>query len=450
MTESVRQVVPSSASSFSGVLFSSSDSGATFDNSTATNPPTNDIFSHVDMQLTTGSKAIPDNKPVTSPSKSAAELFTDLSVQLTESYSLLEEQVADLTSELNTVSEQRIQELKDKEQVANRLEQLINFLPGGVVVLDQRGIVVEINPTAEEMLERHLKGRLWRDVISQCFSPKSDDGHEVSNNKGKRINIATRSLGVDGQIILLTDQTETRHLQAQLSRHERLTALGKMVSTLAHQVRTPLSAAMLYANHILDESLPVHKRQDFTQKIVNRLHEMERQVRDMLLFVKAGMPLDDRLTIGELQSQLVESTEMLFTHHSVKCRWLTENSEKNITCNKDALIGAVLNLINNSVQAMEDVKDKGIEKNAELCIALYQQHTDQLVINVVDNGVGIDDVAKPHVNELFFTTKSQGTGIGLSVVNTVVKAHNSGTFSLKNNLSSGASAVLTLPILLSD
>jgi two-component system sensor histidine kinase FlrB len=445
MTESVRQVVTSNASSFSGVLFSSSNSDAVFDADVV-----GDVLSDVDVRAMKGLKDVQKNNKRLPPSpKSAVELFTDLSVQLTESYGLLEGQVANLTSELNTVSEQRIQELKDKEQVANRLEHLINFLPGGVVVLDQRGIVVEINPTAEEMLKHHLKGQLWRDVISQCFSPKSDDGHEVSNNKGQRINIATRSLGEDGQIILLTDQTETRHLQAQLSRHERLTALGKMVSTLAHQVRTPLSSAMLYANHILDESLPTHKRQDFTKKIVNRLHEMERQVRDMLLFVKAGMPLDDRLTIGDLKAQLVESTEMLFSHHGVECTWLTDNTENTITCNKDALIGAVLNLINNSVQAMEDVAEKGAEQGAELHVNIYQELPSQLVIKIVDNGIGIDESAKPHVNELFFTTKSQGTGIGLSVVNTVVKAHNNGTFSLKNNVSAGASAILKLPIILS-
>jgi two-component system sensor histidine kinase FlrB len=449
MTESVRQVVSSSASSFSGVFFSSSESDALFDNSVFDDDVVGDVLADVDTLAIKGLKDTQKaNKRQSQPSQSAVELFTDLSVQLTESYSLLEGQVADLTSELNTVSEQRIQELKDKEQVANRLEHLINFLPGGVVVLDHRGIVVEINPAAEDMLEHHLKGQLWRDVISQCFSPKSDDGHEVSNNKGQRINIATRSLGEDGQIILLTDQTETRDLQSQLSRHERLTALGKMVSTLAHQVRTPLSSAMLYANHILDESLSTQKRQDFTRKIVNRLHEMERQVRDMLLFVKAGMPLDDRLTIGDLQSQLEESTEMLFAHHSVECNWLTDNTDKIITCNKDALTGAVLNLINNSVQAMEDGTEMDAENGAELHVMLYQELSNQLVIKVVDNGIGIDESAKPHVNELFFTTKSQGTGIGLSVVNTVVKAHNSGTFSLKNNSLSGASAVLKLPIIL--
>lgn len=372
-------------------------------------------------------------------SKSAVELFNDLSVQLTESYSLLENRVADLTSELNTVSEQRMQELKDKEQVANRLEHLINFLPGGVIVLDQRGIIVEVNPAAEEMLLSDLKGRLWRDLIQQCFSPKSDDGHEVSNNKGQRINIATRSLGEDGQIILLTDQTETRHLQAELSRHERLTALGKMVSTLAHQVRTPLSAAMLYGSHLLHESLTPEKRYEFTQKMVNRLYEMERQVRDMLLFVKAGMPLDDRITIGELQGQLSESLEMLLYQHSANCEWRVDNPDTIIICNKDALIGAILNLINNSLQAMDE--------GGHLKISFEEKNKNRLQITVVDDGIGIDEDIQPHINELFFTTKSQGTGIGLSVVNTVAKSHNKGYFTLGNNAAGGAIARLTLPII---
>jgi two-component system sensor histidine kinase FlrB len=281
---------------------------------------------------------------------------------------------------------------------------------------------------------------LWRDVIHQCFSPKNDDGHEVSNTQGQRINIATRSLGQDGQIILLTDQTETRHLQAELSRHERLTALGKMVSTLAHQVRTPLSSAMLYGSHLLNEpSLSEQKRYEFTQKMVNRLHEIERQVRDMLLFVKAGMPLDDQLSVGELQALLSESTEMLFSHHSIRCCWTVEQPNTKISCNKDALIGAILNLVNNSVQAMEE--------EGELTISLTERKPNHLIISVVDNGSGIDESVKSHVNEMFFTTKSQGTGIGLSVVNTVVKAHHNGTFSLVSNDVGGASATLELPII---
>lgn len=371
--------------------------------------------------------------------QSAFELFNDLSVQLSDSYAVLEERVAELTSELNIVSEQRIEELRDKERVANRLEQLINFLPGGVVVLDHHGLIVDVNPAAEEMLTNNIKGKAWREVIQACFSPKNDDGHEVSNHQGQRINIATCSLGEDGQIILLTDQTNTRQLQAQLSRHERLTALGKMVSTLAHQVRTPLSSAMLYGSHLLNSELTEVQQQQFTQKLVNRLHEMERQVSDMLLFVKSDISLSDEVSLRDLQQRIKETIEMPLQQYKINCSWNIDNPDSVIRCNHDALTGALLNLINNSLQA--------IREQGSLTIAFSTAESGNLLITITDDGVGISDDIKEKVHELFYTTKSQGTGIGLAVVNTVAKSHG-GELTLEDNYPTGMRAYLNLPIII--
>ncbi len=185
--------------------------------------------------------------------KQAFELFNDMSQQLMDSYHLLENRVTELNRELSSVSDQRMQELAEKEKLAHRLESLLNFLPGGVVVLDSSGRVSECNPAAIDLLGEPLEGERWRDVIARSFMPRRDDGHEVSLHDGRRISIGTRNLGADGQIILLTDQTETRRLQTELSRHERLSALVKMMSALAHQIRTPLSAAMLYSGHLCNE-----------------------------------------------------------------------------------------------------------------------------------------------------------------------------------------------------
>src|SRR4051812_37775063 len=203
--------------------------------------------------------------------KSAFDMFNEMSQQLTDSYFLLENRVAELNQELNTVADQRMQELAEKEKIANRLENLLNFLPGGVVVLDSSGRISECNPAAIDLLGEPLQGELWRDVILRSFAPRKDDGHEVSLRDGRRISISTRNQGEDGQIILLTDQTETRRLQSQLSRHERLSAMGKMMSALAHQIRTPLSAAMLYAGHLCNSKLDDVKRHQFSEKICNRL-----------------------------------------------------------------------------------------------------------------------------------------------------------------------------------
>ncbi len=370
--------------------------------------------------------------------RSAFETFNHLSVQLAHSYEVLERQVSALTRELDVVSQQRLQELQEKELVANRLETLISLLPGGVVVLDHKGDIVDINPTAENLLEKDLKGQCWRHVINRCFAPKDDDGHEVSNHQGKRINITTRSLGQDGQIILLTDQTETRRLQAELSRHERLTALGKMVSTLAHQVRTPLSSAMLYGGHLLDRQLPDHQRQQFTQKLVNRLHDMERQVNDMLLFVRSDIALQDHLSLNDFQNLLQESMEMILQQYQASVNWSVSAHHCVLNCNKLALINAVLNLVTNSMQAAST--------SPVIDISLQQKTPNILLISIKDNGAGVASTNKERIEELFFTTKPQGTGIGLTVVKTVVKAHG-GTFSLNSQTQGGMVAAMELPII---
>ena len=367
--------------------------------------------------------------------KVAFDVFNDLSLQLADSYQHLEQRVAELTLELDSISEQRYQDLKQKEQLAHRLEALIHSLPGGVVVLDKQGLIIESNPVAEALLESNLEGRRWREVVEYCFAPKDDDGHEVSNREGKRISIITRSLADDGQIILLTDQTETRRLQAELSRNERLSALGKMVSTLAHQVRTPLSSAMLYANHLKDNPLTDHQRDAFTQKLLNRLHYMERQVQDMLMFVKGNVPLVDKVSVEDLKHALAEAIEMPIKTYNARCQWKMAADHCIVQCNLDAVIGALLNLVNNSLQALPEV---------ELTICFYSSNH-ELSICVLDNGPGLCKEFENKRDDMFFTTKEQGTGIGLSVVKIVAQSHG-GHFDLYNREKGGVCACLRLPV----
>jgi two-component system, sensor histidine kinase FlrB len=392
--------------------------------------------------------------------KIAFELFNQMSQQLTDSYSLLENRVAELNQELNAVADQRLRELAEKEKIAHRLENLLNFLPGGVVVLDSSGRISESNPAAIDLLGEPLQGQLWRDIILRSFAPRQDDGHEVSLRDGRRISLATRNLGANGQIILLTDQTETRRLQSELSRSERFSALGKMMSALAHQIRTPLSAAMLYAGHLCHGKLDDVKRQQFAEKICNRLNNIERQVQDMLVFAKGELPLNDVITIKELQVALAEAMEVpLMTTESI-CLWRNECAEKFIRCNREALIGALLNLVNNAIQA--------VAHNASLRITFaftnhHAQHSKniqdankniqnvsknvQLMIAVCDTGPGIAPELLPNLGELFVTTKAQGTGLGLAVVKAVANAHH-GYFNVQSTLGQGTCASLYIPFAL--
>ncbi len=363
-------------------------------------------------------------------------LFNQMSTQLSASYSMLEARVTELKGQLALVSAQRMQELAEKERLAHRLQSLLDLLPGGLIVIDGQGVVREANPVARNLLGQPLVGMLWRQVISRNFAPREDDGHEVSLKDGRRLSIATRSLhGEPGQLVLLTDLTETRRLQDQLSRHERLSALGRMVASLAHQIRTPLSAAMLYAGHLAEQDLPLEQQQRFAGRLQERLHELEHQVRDMLIFARGDLPMSDRLTPDALFAALRAAAEPHVL--GMQVRWQCDSREGELLCNRDTLVGTLLNLIENAIQAAG--------REVRLKVHLYRRGQN-LRLCISDNGPGIAPAILARLGEPFFTTKTTGTGLGLAVVKAVARAHQ-GQLHLHSRPGRGTCAILSLPLI---
>ena len=349
----------------------------------------------------------------------------------------LEARVDELQGRLEQFSLQRIQELADGERLARRLQNIVDLLPGGVVVIDGHGRVREANPAARELLGEPLVGALWRDVIARCFAPRKDDGHEISLRNGRRVSLATRSLEAEpGQLVMLQDMTETRLLQEQLARHERLSSLGRMVASLAHQVRTPLSAALLYAGHLSERPLPFEQQQRFALRIKERLQELEHQVRDMLVFARGELPLSDRLAPRELFDALRAAAD---SHvEGLQVRWQCDARGGELLCNRDTLVGAILNLVNNAVQAGGP--------QVRLKIHLVRRG-DTLRLTVSDSGPGIEPAVLARLGEAFFTTKTAGTGLGLAVVKAVARAHR-GELLLRSRVGRGTCAILELPLIL--
>ncbi|WP_397376988.1 sensor histidine kinase [Pseudomonas sp.] len=381
-----------------------------------------------------------NDAPVEQASRAGLEhafaLFNQMSTQLGDSYSMLESRVAELKGQLALVSAQRMQELAEKERLAQRLQSLLDLLPGGVIVIDGQGVVREANPVARSLLGLPLVGMLWRQVIARNFAPREDDGHEISLKDGRRLSIATRSLNAEpGQLVLLTDLTETRRLQDQLSRHERLSALGRMVASLAHQIRTPLSAALLYASHLTEQVLPVEQQQRFAGRLKERLHELEHQVRDMLIFARGELPLPDRLSPKAVFDALRSAAETHVTDMQV--RWQCVSRSGELLCNRDTLVGTMLNLIENAIQA--GGREVGLK------VHLYQRG-DVVRLCISDNGPGIDRATLARLGEPFFTTKTTGTGLGLAMVKAVARAHQ-GDVQLRSRPGRGTCAIVTLPLL---
>ncbi len=328
-------------------------------------------------------------------------------------------------------------------------DQLIEVMPTGLVMLDGDGIVVKINQVARNLLDEPILGQPWFNVIARSFNPQEDDWHEISLKDGRRVKLEITSLGDQpGQLIMITDLTETRLLQDKLSQMQRLSSLGKMVSTLAHQIRTPLSAAILYGENLLTNKLAETARVKFQGKLNSRLQDLEQQVNDMLLFSKSGKEqVVAPVGVNELIDDTVASMDALISKAGVRVKLQLSVDELYILGNKNALTGAMQNLLHNSLTAMNDSQAKNSQEVVEplINIQIYSQ-ANHLYISVKDNGPGIDANISDKIFQPFYTSSSKGTGLGLAVVKSVVSAHQ-GKVSLLNQTDSGAHFVIKLPLL---
>lgn len=369
------------------------------------------------------------------PVDTALDLFNQMSRQITDSYRTLESRVNQLSGELSAESRQRQCELEEKERLADRLSTLLAVMPAGVVVLDSQGVVSQCNPAAVCLLGQPLEGTRWLDVIQRCFAPRSDDGHEVSLRDGRRVSIEIRSMENEpGQLILLTDLTETRQLQSQLAHAQRLSAMGRMVASLAHQIRTPLSAAILYGGHLCEPDLEPELRQRCAHKLMSRLTHLEQQVRDMLIFARGETRLAEALPLATLVNGIKAAVDGLTLDPQQRVEVFGPDQDVQLMCNREALVGACLNLVTN-----------GLEAGASELAVRMTVADNSLDITVRDNGPGFDTAQTEQLLEAFYTTKSHGTGLGLAVVQAVVKAHN-GQFSFESPEQGGALARIQLPL----
>jgi len=373
----------------------------------------------------------------------AFQAFNEMSQQLADSYRVLENKVVHLDQELATANNDRLRELTEKERVADRLQSLLKALPAGVIVLDNDGIVIECNPAAIDLLGSPLVGLAWIDIIHRAFAPQHDDGHDISLRDGRKVSLSTQALGSEpGQILLLQDVTETRVLQDSVNRSKRLSDMGEMAATLAHQIRTPLSSALLYSSHLLGKQVDSEKRVHFTTRIRSSLQQLETQVNDMLMFAKGGGNTEgERIVVSQFLAGVAQSMEMQCQQRHSTISIDCDDNSSSILGTRESLLGAFQNLISNALNAGGDAVE--LILSAKL---IEHEQRSMIVISLQDNGPGISEANQQKIFEPFFTTGSRGTGLGLAVVKAVAQAHN-GEITVTSEENKGSTFSMVLPLL---
>ncbi|MFZ2140097.1 MAG: ATP-binding protein, partial [Xanthobacteraceae bacterium] len=269
-------------------------------------------------------------------------------------------------------------------------------------------------------------------------------GHPVLSTSGHLVEFVGTVIDVTERRRAEQERARLHQLEADLAHINRVSTLGEMAASLAHEVKQPITAARNNARaalNFLDRSPPdlreVREAVDCIVGDADRAADIVERIRD---HIKKAPPRKDRVDLNEAINEVIVLARRAITKNGVSVQThLTEGSlPVQVDCVQVQQV--VLNLILNAVEAMASV-DAGAR---ELLISIKQNETNGIVVAVGDSGPGIDPKNLDRVFEAFYTTKSSGVGMGLSICRSIIEAHG-GRLWADANKPRGAVFQFTLP-----
>lgn len=373
----------------------------------------------------------------------AFHLFSQMSDQLETTYRHLEQRVEQLSTELAAANSEKITQLAEKEKLADRLSALHEAMPAAVIWVDETQKILSANQLAETIFNQKLVGQVWTHLLNQEYY--HFNGHELSTGDSRlySYNHCVLEAG-QGQVIILTDVTLSRQLQHSSNRQQRLVELGQITAGLAHQIRTPLSSALLSVEHLLHPSLDATLHNKSANRIKDNLHHLNHLVNDMLLYARDGEFESDQVNVNNLFNILADYvSQKKYASFNLS---ILNNADKTadiiVTGSKDALLSVLIGLVENAYQLAS--KQSPIEVSID-----YKVIDQEVLISVTDNGPGLNTAQCEQIFEPFYTTKKEGTGLGLAISRSIVRAHN-GSINVVSELGKGAEFQIRLKIFKSE
>ncbi len=386
--------------------------------------------------------------------------FTEMTRQLQEAYRELEQRYETLNKKLSETNIELRQSLAEKDRLSSYLNDILENLNSGVVVIDTKGVVRLFNRAAERILKYNndnVIGRKWGDIIDSPNTPSgcletltkgavfTEEEKVVADGEGGLINIGfSTSLlkSPDGEVIgaveVFYDLTKMKNLEREMTRVSTLAALGRMAATIAHEVRNPLGAIAGFAA-LLDKDTPKDDdRKKLIAKITTGIGRLNRIVNGLLDFTREP---NLNITDVDLESVISEVIEEIAARNNK--RGIIIESKINASLgkyplDKESFRLVMNNLIDNAIQASPE---------GEKVKVILSRKGSQVRVEVIDKGKGITEDVINRIFDPFFTTREKGTGLGLPVVKKLIKAHNGTIFAESGGINKGARFVICLPLL---
>jgi two-component system, NtrC family, sensor histidine kinase HydH len=336
---------------------------------------------------------------------------------------------------------------------------LISSLPVGLIVTDREGKILLCNQCAEQMasvVEQEVVGLAPDEALApelahgltlaegsrlQTFGGAQRE-IRLPDNKGVTRTLSLHSLPVvegdgapSGVMLLIQDLSQVKSLEEELRRSERMAALGKMAAGVAHELRNPLSSIKGLA--ILLKSRFQEKSQD--QKtadiLVQEVERLNRSIGELLDYARPQKLVKEQVRPEELVQKAVSLIRMDAESVGVKVETLADTKMPLVLADQDKLNQVFLNLFLNSIQAMEG--------GGRLTIRIAT-HGRSVLFTVTDTGCGVKKDDLPRVFDPYFTTKPEGTGLGLALSLKIIEEHG-GTMSFASEPDGGTTVIVSLP-----
>jgi len=367
-------------------------------------------------------------------------LFQETTRRYREAYEELAAKFESLTLKLEETNVHLQQSLEEKDRVSNYLNNILDSLSGGVLVVDLDGTITFFNQEAEEITgfeQDKVLGRPYAEIIGLNAGRELsvlhtlDTGHRLSNREKElqRPDGRTTPLGFStalvrdeagttlGALEVFNDLTEVKRLEAEVQRVHTLAALGEMAATVAHEIRNPLGGIAGYAGMLERDLGSEDPNRRLVHKIIEGVARLNRIVSSLLTYTR---PL--RLNVHPVNlTELVEEATAFFAIDVERSREdihiERRYADRELTCRIDPeqLQQVILNLLQNAMQAMPEGGTISVDVHGE---------NSEGIFTISDNGIGMDDDVREKLFTPFFTTKEDGTGLGLVTSKKIIDAHN--------------------------
>jgi PAS domain S-box-containing protein len=375
----------------------------------------------------------------------AIETFLDVSkeVELTRN---LQEYAETLQNEL----EENIRLKREVEQLYRYLLSILDSLPDKVYELSSDGIINYVSQQirsgmydpkgkhfTEYVLPEHRDYAIskWEDAKRGIYKPYE---LEFTNREGKKHYLLMTPGPVKGTnrfVLVERDITELKELEKKYYESQKLAAIGQLSAGIAHEVRNPLSSIKM-SLQILEKRMQPDGNDLKRFKIAQReVEHLEKLVSDVLIYAKPTEPQKkdcDMRTIIEGSLAMVEKS---LKDKDIDVRKSYPGEPAAIKVDSSMINQALINIFQNAVDAMEP--------GGRLMIPIHDD-ADSLVLEIEDNGCGIDEKDLPYLFNPFFTMKSYGTGLGLTQVEKIIEQHG-GTIEVASRKGDGTRFTIVLP-----